>query len=89
MDPLLLLSTIGLAYPAAARGGFFHPLRDWAVAGPPITALAVLGLWLFRRPLSPRIYRNLSGAVDVAVLLPPEPLGAAAKDETLGAPAPS
>lgn len=43
-------------HPMAALGDLFRPLRQAAIAVPILAAVAMFSLWLWRRPLAPRIY---------------------------------
>ncbi len=65
---------VGESYhPMAVRGDLFHLLRQWAVAATILTAIVVFGLWLWRRPLAPRIYvigLFVIGIISLIPLLP-------------------
>ena len=53
-------------HPMAARGDLFRPLRQGAFPATILTAIAMFTLWLWLRPLAPRIY--LIGLLIVAAI---------------------
>jgi hypothetical protein len=57
-------------HPMAARGDLFHPLRQGAVAAPILAAIAMFSLWLWLRPLAPRIYLIGLSVLAVTAFLP-------------------
>ncbi|MCP3972250.1 MAG: hypothetical protein GY717_18385 [Rhodobacteraceae bacterium] len=57
-------------HPMAARGDMFHSIRQWSVALPLLTALAIAFAWLLRRPLPPRAFVVGTCVIVAGALLP-------------------
>ncbi|MBB3993862.1 hypothetical protein GGR95_001493 [Sulfitobacter undariae] len=56
-------------HPMAARGDLFHPVRKVALPLIGFAAVAMLGLWFWRRPLAPQTYLfGLAAIVGISML---------------------
>jgi hypothetical protein len=56
-------------FPAAALGDRFHTVRSASVGVPLVVSLAMIGFWIWRRPLSKRLYLIGVFAIGLGVVL--------------------
>lgn len=60
-------------HPMTVHGDLFHLLRYGALFLPVLAAIGMLGLWFWRRPLSPRHYQGGLAILVIAACLPSLP----------------